>query len=95
MTSTNKQISKEASSLRTIAKICLGLCLIISVFLLMIIVIQLSEDNPSDFAGFLFLGALLFALLGFLGSAHLNALATITEAAQLYKDRHAHQSDTE
>ncbi len=67
------------------------MCIIIAVLLLMIIVIQLSEDSPSDFIGILALGAPLFAFLGFLGSAQLNALATITEAAQLYKDRHAPQ----
>lgn len=77
------------------AKVCLALGILIAVFLLMIIVIQLSEDNPSDFIGSLIAGVPLFLFLGFLGSARLNALATITEAAQLYKDKHTPQPTTE
>lgn len=95
MTSTNQPISKEARTLRTIAKVCLGLCIIAAAFLLMTIVLQLSDDNPSDFIGYLFAGVIILPILGFASSARLNALATITEAAQLYKDKHALQLATE
>ena len=95
MTNNNQPISKEAESLRTIAKVCLGVCLVIAALLLIAFVVTLSDDNPGNFVGYLFAGVLILPILGFVASTRLNALATITEAAQLYKDKHAPQPTTE
>ena len=102
MTNINKPISKEANTLRTVAKIFLGLCVILAIFCLMIFIDTLSNPYidtfnriPNVVFAIEFAGVVIFPLVGVLVSARLNALATITEAAQLYKNRHAQRTNIE
>ena len=90
--------SSVSDTLREQAKLCMGAGILLGglAFVGGLLILGSSEEKTP---GFIFLAMVicivLFPFLGSIASTRLKALATITEAAQLYKDKHAPQTAKE
>lgn len=86
-----------SDTLREQAKLCMGAGILLGVLAFVgLFILGSSEEKAPEFIFLaLFICTALFPFLGAIASTRLKALATITEAAQLYKDEHAPQPTTE
>ena len=93
-TPTQRSVS---DTLRDQAKLCMGAGILLGglAFVGLFILGSSGEKIPGLIIIALLTCTALFPFLGSIASARLKALATITEAAQLYKDRHAPQQTTQ